>query len=266
MSDVLIRAFTTQLERTGPRGSPAGRCRTSVTADVVDMVDGRPQVYREGFRPGAFARQSGSTEPGVARRVGRSAPARRGRGPSGRSRAREEPDGLWGDAEVLRSRANDVEDLLQAGVKELSVEFRLAGPNHTETVDGIRWRTHAHLDAVALEPKGAYTGAEVMAFRAEMDDSRPAGSAAGGRPERAGRTPSEAGVEETARAARAAGGDRRPPRRPGGGRPTGRAAAGSGGGRAVRAAGGGPGAADPCLLTPGAGSSCCSGSGWRVRR
>jgi hypothetical protein len=83
---------------------------------------------------------------------------------------REESDGLWGDAEVLRSRAGDVEDLLAAGVRELSVEFHLTGPQSTQVdEDGTRWRTRAHLVAVALEPKGAYTGAEVMAFRAEVD-------------------------------------------------------------------------------------------------
>ena len=41
---------------------------------------------------------------------------------------------------------------------------------HTELdAAGVRWRTRAHLDQVALEPKGAYATAQVMAFRAEAD-------------------------------------------------------------------------------------------------
>ena len=92
-------------------------------------------------------------------------------------RCARRPNGLWGDAKVLRSRAGNVEDLLAAGVSKLSVEFRLVGKEHTTTDGGVRWRTHAHLDAVALEPKGAYSGAQVMAFRAEADEDR---SGAGG--------------------------------------------------------------------------------------
>ena len=175
----------------------------NVTADVVDMVDGRPQVYREGFRPGAFARQSGSTEPGVARRIRLIHSHRDGLGYLGPfTKLREEPDGLWGDAEVLRSRANDAR-ISPCSSREPSVEFRPAGPNHTETVDGIRWRTHAHLDAVALEPKGAYTGAEVMAFRAEMDNLA-AEQERLRAAEQAELDAEQARVEETARLAQAA--------------------------------------------------------------
>ena len=91
---------------------------------------------------------------------------------SGRSpRSARNQTGSGATPRCCGPRANDVEDLLSAGVRELSVEFRLAGPSHTEVAaDGTRWRTHAHLDAVALEPKGAYSGAEVMAFRAEIDE------------------------------------------------------------------------------------------------
>jgi hypothetical protein len=82
-------------------------------------------------------------------------------------------DGLWGEASILPTKATDVAALLDEGVNELSVEFRLPGVETANTkIDdsGIRWRTYAHLDAVALEPKGAYTNAQVMAYRAEMDD------------------------------------------------------------------------------------------------
>ena len=84
---------------------------------------------------------------------------------------REEPDGLYGDALVIRSRADDVEDLIGSGVKELSVEFHLPKTDHTEVVDGVRWRVRAHLHQVALEAKGAYRNAQVMAYRAEVDEA-----------------------------------------------------------------------------------------------
>ena len=205
MPDVLIRAFPTELQRVGPRNLTGRLVPYNVAADVVDMVGGKPEVYREGFRPGAFSRQSGSSEPGVTRRIRLIHSHADGLGYLGPFTAlREESDGLWGDAEVLRSRANDVEDLLAAGVRELSVEFRLAGASHTQVAeDGTRWRTHAHLDAVALEPKGAYTGAEVMAFRAEMDEL--AAEAARLRAaEQDQMSAEQRAVEEQARAAQAA--------------------------------------------------------------
>lgn len=178
---ILVRAFPTELERIGPRTITGRLVPYDTVTEVLDMTpDGKVDIYREGFRPGAFVRQSASPEPGVARRIRLVHSHEGGLGYLGPFKAlREEADGLWGDAEVLRSRSNDVEDLLAAGVRELSVEFRLTGRDHTATdADGVRWRQHAHLDAVALEPKGAYTGAEVTAFRAEQDQARAEGHAA----------------------------------------------------------------------------------------
>jgi uncharacterized membrane protein YqiK len=72
---------------------------------------------------------------------------------------------------IVRSKADDVEDLIQAGVDELSIEFRLPvkGINTEIDNDGVRWRTRAHLDGVALEPKGAYSTARVLQYRADKD-------------------------------------------------------------------------------------------------
>ena len=167
-----LRAFPTVLEQKGPRLLTGRLVPYDTATDVLDYVDGRPDVYREGFRLGSFARQAGSKERGVFGRIGLVHKHDGGLGYLGPFVAlREAPDGLYGDAEVLRSKASDVEDLLSAGVSELSVEFRLVGKEHTRTdAAGVRWRTHAHLDAVAMEPKGAYSGAQVLAFREEADE------------------------------------------------------------------------------------------------
>jgi len=170
---VFRRAFPVTLEQTGPR-ELAGRCVPfGVVADVVDeLPDGTLDIYQEGFRPGAFMPQATTPERGVLQRIGVVHSHDGGLGYLGPCVAlREEADGLWFGAAVLRSKASDVEDLLAAGVNEISIEFRQPRHNSTEIdADGVRWRTKAHLDQIALEPRGAYTGARVAAFRAELDE------------------------------------------------------------------------------------------------
>jgi HK97 family phage prohead protease len=172
MPDILLRAFPAAFELSGQRQLTGRLVPYDTPTEVLDRnPDGTPDRYFEGFRRGAFAPQSGSTEKGVFRRIGLIHKHEGGLGFLGPFTAlREEADGLYGDAAILRSRANDVEDLLANGVEELSVEFRLPGRANTEVVDGVRWRVRAHLDAVALEPKGAYSDARVLAFRDEMDE------------------------------------------------------------------------------------------------
>lgn len=172
---VFLRAFPSQIERTGPRQLTGRLVPYGVVADVADQKpDGEFDVYREGFRPGAFGPQANIREKGVLNKISLIHRHDGGLGFLGPFTAlREEPDGLYGDASVLRSKASDVEDLLEAGVAGLSVEFRLSKSNHTEVDgDGVRWRVRAHLDQVALEPKGAYGTAQVLAYRAEVDDAQ----------------------------------------------------------------------------------------------
>lgn len=176
MSDqqVFVRAFATGLEQTGPRQLTGRVVPYNAPARVADRLpDGNLDIYTEGFRAGAFAPQASSNEPGVLRRIGLVHTHEGGLGYLGPFVAlRDEPDGLWGDVVVLRSKASDVEDLIEAGVRELSVEYRLPRTGqHTEVVDGVRWRTRAHLDRVAMEAKGAYgDGARVLAFREDLDE------------------------------------------------------------------------------------------------
>jgi len=167
------RAFPAQLQRTDKRTLSGRLVPYNEAADVVDeMPDGELEVYREGFRPGAFAPQS-SHEPSWAK-IGLTHRHEGGLGYLGPFIGlREAPDGLYGDVRVLPSLAEDVGALLDSGVRELSVEFRLPKAGHTEVdADGTRWRVRAHLDQVALEPKGAYSRAEVLAYRHEVDEAQ----------------------------------------------------------------------------------------------
>ena len=167
-----LRAFPTDLKRTGPRQLTGRLVPYDEPTYVMDELPGGPDIYQEGFRPGAFSRQANTTEKGVLSRIGLIHSHDGGVGYLGPFTAlREGSDGLYGEAAILRSRAGDVDDLLDSGVRELSIEFHVPQKDHTE-VDGagIRWRTRAHLHHVALEPKGAYSSAQVLAYRARMDE------------------------------------------------------------------------------------------------
>ena len=168
-----FRAFPASIEQTGPRQLTGRLVPYDRPTDVLDVLPtGKYDIYREGFRPGAFAAQANNPERGVLSKIGLIHSHEGGLGYLGPFVGlREEDDGLYGEVNILRSRANDVEDLLAGGIQELSVEFRLPRTNHTAVDDdGVRWRTRAHLDQVALEPKGAYSTARVLAYRKEVDE------------------------------------------------------------------------------------------------
>jgi HK97 family phage prohead protease len=166
------RAFPTEVERTGPNQLTGRLVPWDVVADVADpTIDGSYDIYREGFRRGAFEPQIKAIKTSKISLVHRHFAS--GLGFLGPFIAlRDLPDGLYGDVKIVTSKRADVEDLLEAGVNELSIEFRLRTGEHTE-VDGtgVRWRRRCHLDAVALEPKGAYSTAQVIAFRSEADEA-----------------------------------------------------------------------------------------------
>jgi HK97 family phage prohead protease len=176
-----LRAFPSTIERTGPRQLTGRLVPYGVVTDVGDeLPDGSVEVYREGFKHGAFSPQAKLTEPGVLSKISLIHRHNGGLGYLGPFTAlREEQDGLYGDVTVLRSKADDVEDLLSSGVDDLSVEFRLPKSGGTEVdSEGTRWRTRAHLDQVALEAKGAYPTAQVLAYRAEAEEAAEAARAA----------------------------------------------------------------------------------------
>lgn len=171
-----LRAYPTSIQATGDDNG--GRVLTGklVPYDTASMVldwlpDGKPDIYHEGFRRGAFGPQVDSNNKGVWHKISLIHKHEGGLGFLGSFIAlREEVDGLYGDAKIVRTKTTDVEDLLDMGVNELSVEFRLPTIDSTQVDgNGVRWRVRAHLDQVALEPKGAYSSAQVLQFRAELD-------------------------------------------------------------------------------------------------
>jgi HK97 family phage prohead protease len=177
-SQSFVRAFPTRLEESEPPRSDGARLLTGrlvpydQATDVLDYLpNGRPDLYREGFRRGAFEPQ---VRLGVkVAKIGLYHTHDRGGGLGYLGpfkHLREQPDGLYGDIRILPTKADDLGALIEEGINELSIEFRLRGAANTVEADGVRWRTAVHLDHVALEAKGAYSGAEVLAFRQAVDD------------------------------------------------------------------------------------------------
>ena len=172
---ILTRAFPAALEKVGPRKLIGRLVPYGMAVDVADeMPDGEFDIYREGFKCGAFSPQINTRAAQASKSIQRVGLVHRHEGGLGYLgpfvALREEPDGLYGEAMILPTKADDVEALLSAGIDQLSVEFRLPPRGeHTETINGVRWRVRAHLDSVALEPKGAYHSAQVLAFRQEAD-------------------------------------------------------------------------------------------------
>ena len=83
----------------------------------------------------------------------------------------ERDDGLHGELRVLEGSDGDKAlQLVREGMLDgLSIEFRVP-PGGTKVVDGVVQRVRAHLDGVALVPRGAYAGAEVLAVR-ELEET-----------------------------------------------------------------------------------------------
>lgn len=171
------RAYPAMVQRTGPRQLSGRLVPYDTVADVLDeLPDGRLDIYQEGFRRGAFAPQANGGK-GIVNKISlvhqHDSGGRQGLGFLGPfTSLREEPDGLYGDVTVMPSLEDNVQALIESGIDELSIEFRLPKQDHTVEVDGVRWRVRAHLDQVALEPKGAYSQARVLQYRAEMDEQR----------------------------------------------------------------------------------------------
>jgi hypothetical protein len=176
-SQSFYRAFSTQIEArqdevTGQHFLSGRLVPYDEAADVLDeLPGGKLDLYREGFRRGAFAPQANAGK-GIVNKIN----LVHRHGPSGLgylgvfTGLRDESDGLHGDVRIMPTIAPNVEALLESGVDELSVEFRLPRADHTVEVDGVRWRVRAHLDQVALEPKAAYSQARVLAYRGEVED------------------------------------------------------------------------------------------------
>lgn len=139
---------------------------------VLDMLpNGRADIYDEGFRKGAFDRLLVDAR-GNAGRIEFKHRHEGGLGYLGPGVDLEQSDdGMYGTFQIVRTRRDDVADLLAAGHRGLSIEFREM-PNGTVEEDGVRWRTDVRLTGVALEWRGAYSEAEVVAVRSEIESEQ----------------------------------------------------------------------------------------------
>jgi len=165
---VLIRRTVFALEQSDPRTLSGRVVPYDVAADVVDVLpDGTADVYREGFRASAFAHQLVAPHR-VRLRDGHHEPAR---DLAIATTMTSTDTGLDVDFRFLTDAdAERAATLLDVGVADLSVGFKPLRGGTSIDDDGTRWRTRALLDHVALEPQGAYPGAEVTAFRSDVDD------------------------------------------------------------------------------------------------
>jgi hypothetical protein len=166
VTDFHIRTVPVDLELS--EGQLFGRLVPfDVVTKVADLTPaGALDIYDEGFRRGAFARQAGSTEPGVLKQVAlryeHDNPLREGVLIS----LEERNDGAYGEFMILPSYRNNWRALYDAGINELSVEF-VEQKGGTSIEDDVRWRTNARLVGTALVARGAYgaVGAEVLSMR-----------------------------------------------------------------------------------------------------
>ena len=70
MTATLLRAYPSQIERTGPRQLTGRLVPYNEPTFVMDeKPDGQPDIYQEGFRPGAFSPQSSTDDQAVLRRI-----------------------------------------------------------------------------------------------------------------------------------------------------------------------------------------------------
>lgn len=157
----ILRAFPATFEL-GDGRTVIGRCVPyGVSATVADPPEFVP--YLERFAPGAFrkAAQAGGHWIELRHEHGEGILDRIGRARS----LRDEPDGLYGEFEVLPGEpGNQALELVRAGI--LSGMSISAKVDRSQTLeDGTVERIKATLRHVGLTSTPAYAGAEVLAMR-----------------------------------------------------------------------------------------------------
>lgn len=160
---LLVRRYAADLTRTDPRTLTGLAVPYDVVADVADLLpDGTVDAYREGFRSTAFTHAMAA--PHRVRLKDGHADGTVGADLGIATAMRNVDAGLEVAFRVFDDQTAKVETLLDVGVSDLSVGFSPVKGGTHET-GGVRWRTKAVLRHVALEPVGAYPGAEVLAYR-----------------------------------------------------------------------------------------------------
>jgi HK97 family phage prohead protease len=138
-----------------------------VPYNTVATVNDGAGAYKERFAPGAFNAQINAAHrikaflnfrhrQGISDQIGHA------------TKIEDRNDGLHGELRVLENSDGDKAlQLVDAGVLDkLSIEFESL--KH-RMVDGVLERVSARLKGVALVPDGAYTGAEVIAVREQIE-------------------------------------------------------------------------------------------------
>jgi phage head maturation protease len=146
-----------------------------VPTQVADVLpNGTLDSYIEEFAPTMFARQVTAGHPDTFHKIRffDGHPTGDGASKLGWVTAlRAEPDWLHGTIRLLPTRIDDVEAMLDSGISDVSVGFIPGAGGTIHRADGSRLRIKGHLDHIALEPEGAYPGAEVLAMRAAQDEA-----------------------------------------------------------------------------------------------
>jgi len=167
---LLIRAFASEFARTSRDTLETRLLPFNTPTRVSDpLPNGELDVYTEEIAPSMFASQLRAAHPQTLGRIRffDGHPNQDGSSKLGWATGlRADNDWLYGTFKLQPSRVDDVEAMLEGGIKDVSVGFIPLAGGTTVRADGSRLRIKGHLDHVALEPEGAYAGAEVTAMRA----------------------------------------------------------------------------------------------------
>lgn len=165
MSTSHVRTFVAEIERVDWSTLAGQFVPYGTAAMVTDITPVGVERYREGFDHGAFTHQAQSA---LVTAISFRDQHEGGWGKMGYvTQLREESSALIGEVKIAKDWRETVAMMLEDGINGLSVGFR-AFKTRTSP-EGIRWRTRAHLDHVALVTRGAYADAQVTGLRSAED-------------------------------------------------------------------------------------------------
>jgi hypothetical protein len=168
---LLIRAVVSEITRTDKNILEAKLMPYNTRQEVTDLTADGLDTYIEEMADSMFTQQIETRDP--THTLARikfldghpDSPTSGGHGTKMGWATMLRKDGGWlfGSFKILPSRVSDVEAMLDGGINNVSVGYV---PLTSKTrADGSKLRIKGYLDHVALEPEGAYPGAEVLAMR-----------------------------------------------------------------------------------------------------
>jgi hypothetical protein len=178
MSDLLIRAYASEIGSLDRLDEGILDCRLvpfNMPTRVTDVLaDGSVDSYVEEIAPTMFSQQVRGHLQSIQRIKfydGHPAPGLPAIKLGWTTALRSADDGVYGTLHVQSSQRADVREMIANGIRDLSVGFAPSAGGTIMREDGSRLRVRGYLDHIALEPEGAYPGAEVLAMRAKaMED------------------------------------------------------------------------------------------------